>query len=186
MSAPLSSYDEKELLRLVAQDDIPAFEELYHRHWQSLFNAAYKRLKNADQCKDVVQDVFTDLWVRRGKVKIENLNAYLHAAIRFQVYKRIAEGKSSAAFLKPFDIITTSPFEAEKNIAEKELAELAKAWLDSLPGKRKEIFLLFFVEQLSTKEIADKLGISQKTVQNQLGTATKSLRGRINLFFISL
>ena len=185
MSASDSSYDEKGLLRLVAQGDMSAFEELYHRYWQSLFNSAYKRLKNIDQSKDVVQDVFTDLWGRKGTVEIENPSAYLHTAVRFQVYKRIAEGKITSAFTEPFETIATSPFEAEKNVAEKELAELAKTWLDSLPGKRKEIFLLYFVGQLSTKEIADKLNISQKTVQNQLGTAAKSFRRRINLFLIS-
>ena len=173
------------MLRLIAQDDIASFEQLYHRHWQSLFNAAYKRLKNIDQCKDIVQDVFTDLWLRRGKVEIENLDAYLHTAIRFQSYKRIAAGKTTAAFFEPFETISTSPFEAEKNVAEKELAELAKTWLASLPEKRKEIFLLHFVEHLSTQEIADRLNISQKTVQNQLGTAAKSLRGRIiPVFFL--
>lgn len=179
MPATLSAYDDKELLHLVSQSVPTAFEELYHRHWQSLFNSAYKRLKNIEQCKDLVQDVFTDLWIRRGKVEIENLNAYLHAAVRFQVYKKIAAGKIITAFFEAFETIATSPFEAEKNVAEKELAELAKAWVKSLPVKRKEIFLLHFVEKLTTQEIADRLNISQKTVQNQLGTAAKSLRGKI-------
>lgn len=179
MSAPVSAYGDKELLRLVSQDNMAAFEEVYHRYWQSLFNAANKRLKNTEQCKDILQDIFADLWLRRGKVEIENLGAYLNTAIRYQVYKRVAAGKASSAFFEPFEIIATSPFEAEKNMAEKELAKLARSWLDSLPEKRREIFLLHFVEKLSTQEIAEKLNISQKTVQNQLGSAVKDLRGKI-------
>jgi RNA polymerase sigma-70 factor (family 1) len=172
-------YDDKALLRLMANDDMAAFEQLYHHLWQSLFNAAHKRLKNVEQSKDIVQDVFADLWLRRGKVEIENLPAYLNTAIRFQVYKRIAAEKSTAAFLEPFESIATSPFDAGKNIADKELAELAKTWFDTLPEKRKAIFLLHFVEKLSTQEIAERLHISQKTVQNQIGTAVKSLRRKI-------
>src|SRR6185503_8063031 len=107
----------------MAQDDMAAFEQLYNHHWESLFNAAHKRLKNIEQSKDIVQDVFADLWLRRGKVKIENLTAYLHGATRFQVYKRIAAWKSTAAFLEPFETIVTSPFDAERNIADKELAD---------------------------------------------------------------
>ena len=72
---------------------------------------------------------------------------------------------------------------------EKELEELAQSWIDALPEKRRKIFLLHFRENLSTKEIAEKLGITQKTVQNQLGTASQDFKDQmmgsaLNLLFL--
>lgn len=69
--------------------------------------------------------------------------------------------------------------EANNLVVEKELKALAEAWLQTLPGKRKEIFLLYYRENLSTKEIAERLGITQKTVQNQINTASNELRNKI-------
>src|SRR5687767_868920 len=103
----------------MAEGDIEAFDRLYRFHWQTMFDAAFRRLKNVDQCKDLLQDVFTDLWVRRGKVDIENLNAYLSGAVRFQVFKRVAAGKASSDFFDSYRVVRTSPLDAEKNIADK-------------------------------------------------------------------
>ncbi|MEI9944263.1 MAG: sigma-70 family RNA polymerase sigma factor [Chitinophagaceae bacterium] len=179
---PLSSYHEEELLRLLLQDDRQAFEELYRRYWEPLFNTAYKRLRSTEQSKDVIQDVFTDLWVRRHTSEINNLSAYLHTAVRYQVFKIIAKGKAAASFFELFESIASFSFSADNKVAEEELAAVAQAWLESLPGKRKEIVVLHLVQNLTTKEIADRLHISQKTVQNQLGSARKSFLGKINSF----
>lgn len=174
-----SSYDDKELLRLISQGDKPAFDEIYLRYWLLLFNSAYKRLKNTDQCKDVVQDVFVDLWTRRGKVAIQNLNAYLHTAVKFQVYKLAAKNHAITTFYNVYETMATRPLNAAGNVEEKEIAELFRLWLDTLPDKRRQIFIMHYADGFSTKEIADRLGISQKTVQNQLGLASDSLNKEI-------
>jgi RNA polymerase sigma-70 factor (ECF subfamily) len=170
---------DKELLHLLSQDDRIAFEEIYKRYWSVLFDAAYRRTKNIDQCKDIVQDVFADLWKRRGKVDIENLSAYLHTAVRFQVFKLFSAQKSSPAFLELFDTITSTQYSSDHELYEKELADLYDAWILSLPEKRKMIFLMHYRDKLSTREIAERLNISQKTVQNQLGIATNDIHDKL-------
>jgi RNA polymerase sigma-70 factor (ECF subfamily) len=169
------SADDKQLLSLLSKGDKTAFEQIYQRYWEPLYNSAYKRLKNTDQCKDILQDVFVDLWARRGKVEIENLGAYLHTAIRFQIYKLAAKEKATPVFIELFESISTHSFNADSNIEYKEIENLFRAWLDTLPEKRRQIFLMHYVENLSTREIAERLQISQKTVQNQLGSASDSL-----------
>lgn len=171
--------DDIELLLSLKNGDRSAFEEIFNRYWISLFEAAYKRLKDKDQCKDIIQDVFADLWIRREKVQIINLSAYLHTAIRFQIFKLASRNKIAPVFIELFESIASSPYNPEKELEEKELEELAKAWIDSLPEKRRKIFLLYFRENFSTKEIAEKLGISQKTVQNQLGTASQDFKNQL-------
>ena len=167
-------------------DDKEAFDELYRRYWTILYNAAYKRLKAIEPSKDVAQEVFVDLWMRRGKVEIENLQAYLHTAVRFQVLKLISREKNITSFLEPFENMAISSFSADGEVIDKELADLFTSWLNTLPAKRKAIFVMHFIEKLTTREIADRLEISQKTVQNQLGNSVHDLRASINQYMLTL
>ena len=174
----IADYNEDKLLLSLAQGEMKSFEEIFNRHWSSLFDSAYRRLNNKEQCKDIVQDVFADLWIRRGTVQIENLGAYLHAAVRFQVF-RLASRNRLTTFVELFETIASSPFGADNLLVDKELEDIAQSWIDSLPEKRRQIFLLHFRENLTTKEIAERLQISQKTAQNQLGRAAQYLRDQM-------
>ena len=180
------AYHDSELVRLLLQDDKNAFDELYRRYWPILFNAAFKRLGTIDLSKDITQEVFIDLWLRRGKVQIENIQAYLLTAVRFQVLKLISLEKNNGRFIEPFENMAISSFNADGDIIDKELVNLFETWLNTLPGKRKAIFVMHYVEKLSTKEIAERLDISQKTVQNQLGNAVQGLRSSLNQYMLSL
>jgi len=70
-------------------------------------------------------------------------------------------------------------------ILEKEIMDLLGYWIAALPAKRRQIFLMHYIEDLSTRDIAERIGVSRKTVQNQLNTASQSLRVRL-AHFISL
>jgi len=82
--------------------------------------------------------------------------------------------------------MAASSFQAEDHVIEKEFLDFIKAWIDVLPEKRRKILLLHTEEDLSTKEIAAELSISQKTVQNQLGSTIRRLRLHIASFFMLL
>lgn len=185
----MKSHTDKELLILISKDSSKAFEEIYRRYWESLLDASYKRIKDMDNSKDIVQNVFIDLWNRRTKVEIENLAAYLNTAVRFQVLKRYTKKKSSPVFLELFDTIISTQCDTEHRIQDNELKILFDAWLKCLPEKRKKIFILHNLESLTTNEIAEKLQISQKTVQNQVRRATTDFYDKVilsPLFFIVL
>ncbi len=171
---PVSAHNDHHLIQLISQDNEQAFEELWSRYWKLAYNTAYKRLKDEDQCRDIVQDVFTDLWVRRNTLNIENLPAYLSTAVRYKVYKTLARAKVNTHFFDTFEAMLRPAGSADNVIIEKELSKLAQAWLQTLPEKRRKIFKLHYIDNLSTKEIAQQLNISQKTVQNQLGLASDS------------
>jgi RNA polymerase sigma-70 factor (ECF subfamily) len=79
-----------------------------------------------------------------------------------------------------------SSFNADGEVIDKELADLFNSWLNTLPEKRKLIFVMHFIDKLTTKEIAERLNISQKTVQNQLGSSVQDLRKSINQYMLSL
>ena len=161
-----------------------SFTLIYRKFWPSLYNTAFKRLKNREQCQDIVQNVFIDLWNRKDKVSIKNLQGYLHTAVRYQVYKQLLKTPSNSDFFSVLEKLLQSPYNADEKLLTAELSNLVELWIDALPAKRKKIFLMHYYEHLSTQEIAAKLNISQKTVQNQLNRASLYIRERFTLFFL--
>jgi len=181
----IAIYNDCELLALLSYDNRDAFELLYHRYWLQLYDAAYQRLKDNQQAEDIVQDIFVSIWTRRATLKIENLSAYLHAAVRFRVLNYVKRGLVADGFYEPFEAVAAHSSCADGHLMEKEMISLLNAYIKTLPEKRRQIFLMHVRENLSTKEIAEQMRISQKTVQNQLGTALHRLRAHVlPLFFL--
>nr|WP_262898165.1 sigma-70 family RNA polymerase sigma factor [Niastella soli] len=168
---------------MLAQGDRVAFDAIYDRYWQVMYQPAYKRLRNKTQCQEIIQDVFIDLWLRRGQVEINNIKAYLLTAVRFQIYKAVPKEKASPTFFELHEAAHVSFSGAETNLIEKEFMRFVKSWINVLPEKRRRMFLMHIEDNLSTKEIANRLRVSQKTVQNQVGTAMQGLRVHIAGFF---
>jgi len=171
-----SQNEDFSILREVEQGKSEAFKELYEKYWDSTFSQAYKRLKNTDQAKDIVQDIFANIWLRRDSLHIENFPAYLNIAVRNQVLKIIHKQKNDHPF---FDLLENLPElynNADANILCKELAVSYEKLVESLPSQRKLIFKLRFQEELNTKQIAESLHLSKKTVQNQLARAVEQLK----------
>lgn len=180
-------FSDQELLHLAQQEDVGAFTAIYRKHWQTLYNSAYKRNRDKAQCEDIVQNVFIDFWSRKNELRIDNLAAYLHTAVRFQLFKQTTRQPLQAIFLDNFDEILSSPLRADDGLIEREILPLITLWIAALPKKRRKIFIMYYTDELSTGEIAESLGISQKTVQNQLNTASQNIRAHLShLMSVSL
>lgn len=167
------------LLQQLSQEDRKAFEIIYSRYWRPLLDIAWKSLHDKQAAEDLVQGVFLSLWQKREHLQINNLEAYLKTAVRYKVLNHIVRTKRTYEFFGSFCEIFHEKNTPETSFLAKNLMELIHAYADTLPQKRREIFLLFIQSRLSTQEIADTLGVSQKTVQNQLGLSLHGLRARI-------
>jgi len=178
--------NERVLFDLLKQGDQSAFEEIYRRYWVELYNSAYKRLPEKEKCQDIIQNVFMSLWNRREEVELENPSAYLHTAVRFQVLKQIARNPKGSFLTEAFHEELISPLATDAKLLEKEAKNLIAYFIAALPQKRKNIFLMHYFEGLSTAKIALQLDISQKTVQNQLTTASHALRLKLTHMLIVL
>lgn len=178
--------NEQSLFDLLRQGDEFAFEKIYHRYWQELYNAAYKRLPDRGKCQDVIQNVFTDLWNRKADLKLVNPAAYLHTAVRFQVLKQLTRGEKNNLFSEKFENELISPLTTDSSVLEKELRVLIEYFINALPQKRKNIFLLHYYDGLSTAKIALQLKVSQKTVQNQINTASHFLKLKLTHLFLCI
>ena len=171
-----SLHTDGELVTMLRTGDRMAFEMIYRRHWPLLYNIAYKRLADKEQTEDVLQEVFARCWMKRMTLQINNLPAYLSSAVRYEVIRYLTRTKSSVHFFEPFESLLLEGDTPEEQLIAKDLQELVYRYADTLPTKKKQIFLLHIKKRLSTKEIAEELQISQKTVQNQLGSALQGLK----------
>lgn len=178
--------NEQIVFALLKQGDERAFAKIYERYWTELYNAAYKRMPEKEKCQDIVQSVFADVWLRRDVLEIENLSAFLHTAVRFQVLKQITRNPKQSFMGEAFVAELISPLETDANLLDKEAQNLLHLYISALPEKRRDIFIMHYMEGLSTANIAVKLGISRKTVQNQLTTASHALKLRLTHLFIGI
>lgn len=173
-----ATHTDGELLQLLKGGDQSAFDSLYNRYWQPLYDEAGKRLADAQLAEELVQDVFISLWQRRQSLEIENIAAYLFTAIRYKVLNALTRSPLPTFFLEPFEAILTDQQNPELLFAARELMALAYSYADTLSGRKKEIYLLYLHNRYSPSEIAMQLGISVKTVQNQLSSILQGFRSQ--------
>jgi len=173
------------LLQALENGDRTAFDTLYEKYWELAYSNAYKRLKDTDLAKDVVQEIFISIWINRDN-HINNLPAYLNIAVRNKVLKHVQKQKGRVPFVEAFENVPALSHELEANVLWKEFYRSFETALTTLPPKRQEIFRLRFDDDLSTKDIAGRLGLSRKTVQNQLGRAIEQLRVSLVQMFLIL
>ena len=178
--AEFENHTDLQLTTSLRQGVEEAFDEIYRRYWRVLYNEALKRLGEIDYAEEVVQDIFIDLWSNRRNREIEELYPYLLTAVRYQVFAYYRKLTRLPAFEEPLEYMGVSTDKADSSFFLEELHSGILRWLNSQPEKRREIFRLRLLEQLSTKEIADQLHITQKTVQNQLINGQDSLRTAVS------
>lgn len=166
---------DNELLDLLSAGDEHAFSEIYSRYWKLLFDTANNILQNSEAAKDSVQDVFIALWQRRGAVEIQHLKAYLQQATRFQVLKAIRANKVDESFYKRLSEVTVD-LVYENPLLFKEQEALLRQILNELPEDCYHVFKLSREEQLTYKQIAGHLNISEKTVEKKMSICLKLIR----------
>jgi RNA polymerase sigma-70 factor (family 1) len=171
--------DEKELLYHLSRGDETALLAIYQLHWNRLFTAAFNVLKDRSACEDILQEIFLQVWLKRESLTIKTtLSAYLYAATRYQVFRVIRKTPVSGHVFDNLEERLTSPA-ADKDLHFKELSNRIDQIVDTLPEQCRLIFRMSREEHLSHKQIAERLGITPKTVENQIAIALKKLRASL-------
>jgi RNA polymerase sigma-70 factor (family 1) len=163
-----------ELLDLLRLDDRKAFETLYNKYSGKVYQAAYNLFRDKDVCQDLVQELFIDLWAKRNKLNISSLEWYLKMSIKNRVLMYI---RTQRATLDLSAIaMLTEKYTTDSKLIQNDISEILKNNIERLPEKCRQIFTLSRQEYLSNKEIASRLNISIKTVENQITIALRYLR----------
>ncbi len=170
--------EEQQILSLLKEDDERAMEHIFTAYYPYLVNSAYHVLQDEHQAKDLVQDVLFNFWVKREEIQINNgLRAYLKRAT---VNKSIDQIRRKKRFGVPEEITDFNQASLDSSVLEvmetSDLEATILAAIDTLPERCRLIFSLSRFEDLSHKEIAGKLDISTKTIENQMTKALKVIR----------
>lgn len=158
----------------------PNFERLFRDFFPPLMAFARKILGDEDDARDVVHQVFINLWEKRQEVDLSSsLKSYLFTSVHNRSLNVIRDRKKFSSEEVPE---VAGEWDVSAQIESMELEEKIRESIDSLPEKCREIFELNRFSGLKYSEIASKLGISVKTVENQMTKALKILREQLGKY----
>lgn len=159
----------------IAAGDRSAFEALFRLHYRSLCGFAQSYVKDAEQSEDLVQDLFFRLWLDREKLTINtSIKAYLYTSVR----NRCLNAVKAQSRIRVYDEQVDDRMQEQEHDEDEHTERIARvqAAIEMLPEERRKVFKLSRYEGLKYREIAERLGISVKTVENQMGKALSTLR----------
>lgn len=175
-------HTDEQLLLLIKRDDNVAFRKLFDRFYQQLLGTSINMLKDVDLAKDVVQEVFLQIWKKRSELNINSsVGGYLKRAVINRSLNKIRAKKSFLDTQHLEEKPSKEP-SAVDYLEEEDLHKAMKTALDTLPDRCRTIFVMKRLEGMSQKEIAGELGISPKTVENQITKALKVLKESVKPF----
>lgn len=178
-----SGYSDEYLFSLVQHGDNVAFDVLYERFFPLLYVHALRKLDDAQEAKDLVQDTFTALYQKREIIgELQNFSGYLYVSLKNNILNFLEKKNVRSSYLETLDQ-QQSYSSVEGYVFEKELKAQIEEGIDLLPEKMRLVFELSRFEHLSHKEIGEQLNISDKTVKRQIVNALKIIRSKINLLF---
>lgn len=188
MIARYTTYSDEELLEFIAQDRQLAFDELYSRYWKKVLNVAIHKLQDVSEAECVVQDIFYSIWKRRSELVVTScINNYLMTSVKYSVIKVLNKRRQQRLFeehsLSDSNILDDS---TQKYLDFSELSRSLETLVGKLPETCRLVYKLNKEEGKTYREIAEKLGLSEKSVDAYLVRAKKSLRASLGSFLYSL
>ncbi len=171
----METIEEIELFNKVKNDDQRAYEVLFKAHYESLCRFALRFLDDKDEAEEVVQEVFCKIWDKRKSLSFtSSFKAYVFTSVRNKCFNHHEHMKVRHQHQ---DHVKHTTSEADTGILEEvDLERKIEEAVASLPEQCRKVFKMNRFEGLKYKEIAEQLGISPKTVENQMGKALKVMR----------
>ena len=184
---------EQELIQALKQGSHKAFEHLYQMYAKRLYAYCLQFTKSVEESEDIVQDVFIKLWTSREKIKQDDTlrsllfimaKHHLINAYRTRLLQPVYED-----YLEYTEALSVD--DTHHKVEYDEFVRQVRKAIETLPATQQKVIALSRFQQLSNKEIANKLSLSEQTVKNQLSLGIKSLKeklGRIMfiLMFLTL
>jgi len=181
------SYEDHELLYLLKANNELGLKYIYDKYWKRLYISAFSIIREAEPCEDIVQDVLLQLWLKKDEVIIYSLKSYLFTAVRYKVLSFIRSASQRKVFISTGELEQLAGIEELKDrLNERDINGMLDNGIASLPQRCKEVFTLSRKEYLSNREIAERMGISIKTVEAQMTIALRQLKINMSEFLFGL
>lgn len=161
------------------------FSDLFKTYEYPLYTLAFRLSKDDAVAKDIIQEVFLDLWTMQEKLhEVDNVEAYLFRITRFKVIRHFRKLSADDRLReKIWRAMKDLDEDGRVKIEEREFHSILKLAIAQLPDKRKQVYLLKNTEGKTYKDIAAEMKISQHTVKNHLTSATQAIRKFFDLTF---
>jgi len=180
---PFSQQEDSTLLLLLGEGDKAAFESIYNRHADALFRFVNSRIASKEDSQEIIQEIFIWLWTKRASLhNVQSLRAYLFSAAKHSLFNYFRSAKVRKRYAEDFIRFEST----HKNATEQEMnlqdihGSLEES-LSSLPERCQTAFRLSRIEHMPIRDIAQKMAISTRTVENYITQALKHLRNWRNL-----
>lgn len=170
-----------EIIRRIREGDVGQFELLFRSSYISLVRYAKTLIKDHDTAEEIVQDLFFRLWKDKEKFNIESsLNGYLFRSVHNRCLHVIEHNKVMERHAAEMSYVQSDNQESPSDILHyKELQARIARILERLPERCGRIFCMSRFEGLKYAEIADRLSVSIKTVEANMGRALKEFRNEL-------
>jgi len=177
-----------EIISGIKQGDQHCFEQVFREYYKPLLAYSRKFIRDAEEAEEIVQDLFFNFWEKRSQIEINtSLKSYLFRSAHNTCLNQIKHEKVKNKYQEYFQYRFSASFtEATEKLEEEELLMRVQKAMDSMPDKVRNTFMLIRHEEMKYKEVAEKLGISVKTVEAHMGAALKHLREHLKEFTVIL
>jgi RNA polymerase sigma-70 factor (family 1) len=160
----------------IKNGNVKSFEQVYYSWSEKIYTFIFRQCNSEEIADEVVQQVFVRLWEKRANLSLEySLNVQLFRMSRTIFIDELRKAARMRRYLHELQKKKANDF-TEDNFEGREILQLVNNAIESMPPVRKQVFLMSRVEHLSHQQIAGKLGIATKTVENHISLALKYLR----------
>lgn len=168
------------LIAGIKSGDYSCFNQLFVRYYGRLCLFVFRFSNNESISEDVIQELFMRLWTNRQKLEIrENIAGYLYRASKNAALNHLRAEKNRQKIIGNIPVPET---QTDENLIEQsELSVFLDRCIDQLPKRSRDVFLKSRFEGLKQQEIADQLGISVKTIKNQIWKSLQFLKSCLEL-----
>lgn len=171
-------FSDFELIEALKSDSRDALGIIYNRYAEKMYKASYSLIADKAACEDIVHEIFVNVWISRAKLEVRSLQNYLIVASKNHALS-ILRKTNPVADITEFQDYLTDSIPVDNTLTMHEINRIVAKNVERLPRKCQQIFLLSREEQLPHKEIAARLNITVKTVENQIAIALKRIRNSL-------
>lgn len=185
MKTTLVLLSDTELQKRLQRQDQLAFEVLFDRYWKRLYSFAFKIYKEDAICEDIVQEIFISLWEKSATTSIDNLEGYLLRAVKYKIANHIRDLKFDSGHLEILQNIP-HPSRTDKHLVYQEFEAGIFNEIKKLPPRSQQVLIMSRLENYTNIEIAQKLGLSVRTVEKHISDGLKLLKMKIDPYQFSV
>ena len=186
LNTPLEN--NKVLLRSLKKGDKNAFEAVYTYYNKRIFNFIFSITKSEYATEEILQNVFITIWNNKSKIDLsKSFNSFVYTIARNLTNNFLNEVACRNSLKKEFwKRIKDLKKYAENDVIFEEYSDIVENIISSLPKQKKAIYILSKQQGKSNSEIADLLGITEKTVKNHLWKTMQSIKEQLKPHIVSL